>query len=299
MGILQKVSAACFQSLLMVAARQGNGPVTAAMARLDVLLLPAAAIHSARLQEGVTASAIILEDTPTMGDALQTRVPLPVVTAPVITTTPVPEAPPAMVPQPGPPPLLQREKVTRPDLHKPCSFRSARKSLWVRPPGTALCAPPDVFVLRHRLASNLAWWKDAGACQQILRTIQHGVHLEFARKPRPFHARPIPVLDRWRPWLHTELDRAIAAGAYEAATCTDFVAPAFIIEQRNKLRSVINFQQINKSCTDMSCRYEWLRDLRHLLQRNNWMLSLDLQDAYWHVPVAQTHSKYLTFCIDG
>ncbi len=148
-------------------------------------------------------------------------------------------------------------------------------------------------------ASLPAWWKDAGACWQILRTIRQGVHLEFARKPRPFQARPIPVQDRWRPWLHQELDRAIAAGAYEAATCTDFVAPAFIIEQRNKLHLVIDFRQINKSCIDMSCRYEGLRDLRHLLQRNDWMLSLDLQDAYWHIPVAQDHRKYLTFCIDG
>lgn len=169
----------------------------------------------------------------------------------------------------------------------------------MRPPGTALCAPPDVFVLRHRLASKLQWWKDAGACRQILRTLKHGVRLELARKPRPFQSRPIPVPEHWRPWLHQELDRAIAAGAYEEATCSDFVAPAFIIEQRNKLRLVIDFRQINKSCIDMSCRYEGLRDLRHLLQRNDWMLSLDLQDAYWHIPVAAEHRKYLTFCIDG
>jgi hypothetical protein len=77
------------------------------------------------------------------------------------------------------------------------------------------------------------------------------------------------------------------------------VAPAFIIEQRNKFRLVIDFRQINKSCIDMSCRYEGLKDLRHLLQKNDWMLSLDLQDAYWHIPVAEDHRKYLTFSIDG
>jgi hypothetical protein len=35
------------------------------------------------------------------------------------------------------------------------------------------------------------------------------------------------------------------------------------------------------------------------LQKNDWMLSLDLQDAYWHIPVAEDHRKYLTFSIDG
>lgn len=169
----------------------------------------------------------------------------------------------------------------------------------MRPRGTALCAPPEVFVLRSRLASHLQWWRNAGACRQILRTIKHGVHLEFARKPRPFKSRPIPVPDKWKPWLHKELDRAITAGAYEEASCFDYVAPAFIVEQRDKLRLVIDFRQINKSCIDMSCRYEGLKDLRHLLQRNDWMLSLDLQDAYWHIPVATAHRKYLTFHIDG
>ena len=48
----------------------------------------------------------------------------------------------------------------------------------------------------------------------------------------------------------------------------------------------------------MSCCYKGLKVLWHLLQHNDWMLSLDLQDAYWHIPVVQNHSKYLTFCID-
>jgi hypothetical protein len=271
------------------------------MAILDASHPVDVAINSATLPEGVTASATTIVATPTMGVAPTQQEALPVVAAPAIAATPAREAPLAMVPPPGPPPPhLRREAGTRPDSRNNSSSKSAQKSLqWVRPPGTALCAPPDVFVLRQRLASKLAWWKDAGTCWQILRTIRHGVHLEFAHKPRPFQTRHIPVPDRWRPWLHQELDRAIAAGAYEAATCTDFVAPAFIIKQRNKLRLVINFQQINKLCIDMSCRYEGLRNLCHLLQHNDWMLSLDLQDAYWHIPVAQDHRKYLTFCIDG
>lgn len=123
--------------------------------------------------------------------------------------------------------------------------------------------------------------------------------MEFCRTPTPFPSRSIPVHPSQRTWLHAELDRAIAAGAYEEPTCFDFVAPAFIVEQKNKRRLVIDFTNINRCCINMSCRYEGLKDLRFLLQPEDWMFSLDLTDAYWHIPVALSHRKYLTFNIDG
>uniref|UniRef100_A0A7S0Z4Q6 Reverse transcriptase domain-containing protein n=1 Tax=Hemiselmis tepida TaxID=464990 RepID=A0A7S0Z4Q6_9CRYP len=169
---------------------------------------------------------------------------------------------------------------------------------WRRPSGTVLQAPPEVF-MRMRLAHNIQWWRDAGACRRVLRNISHGVKLEFQRRPQPFAPRNIPVPDKWRDWVHAELDRATALGTYETATCFDFIAPAFIIEQRNKLRLVIDFTSINACCVDLSCRYEGLRDIKHIMQPNDWMLSLDLTDAYWHVPIASEHRKYLTFQVDG
>ena len=34
-------------------------------------------------------------------------------------------------------------------------------------------------------------------------------------------------------------------------------------------------------------------------ERNNWAISLDLSDAYLHIPIFQKHRKYLRFCIAG
>lgn len=170
---------------------------------------------------------------------------------------------------------------------------------WTRLPGSALQAPPDVFVLRERLSQRIDWWKSAGACKQVLRTLRSGARLEFKTSPRPFTMRSIPVKPQHKQWVHQELDRAIARGAFEEASCLDFVAPAFIVEQKDKLRLVMDFTGINKHCINMSCKYEGLKDLRYLLQKGDWMFSLDLTDAYWHIPVAVQHRKYLTFNVDG
>lgn len=180
-----------------------------------------------------------------------------------------------------------------------CALPSA-KSLWVRPPGTALQAPTEVFLMRSRLRQRLQWWESIGACRRVLSTIKSGVLLDFMSKPRPFTRREIPVQPEHREWLHAELDRAVQAGAYEAPTCLDFVAPAFIHVQRGgKKRIVIDFGNINDHCRKGSCRYEGLKDLRYLLRPGDWMFSLDLTDAYWHVPIHQAHRKFLTFSVDG
>jgi hypothetical protein len=143
------------------------------------------------------------------------------------------------------------------------------------------------------------WWQEAGANRSVLRTIKTGVKLDLAKTPRPFKPRDIPINQDQRLWLHKELDRAVSKGAYEPATCLDFVAPAFIVTQRNKNRIVIDFSTINQSCVRGSCRYEGLKDLRYLMRPNDYMFSLDLSDAYWHIPVHKHHRKYLTFQIDG
>jgi hypothetical protein len=133
----------------------------------------------------------------------------------------------------------------------------------------------------------------------VVRTLQQGARLQFKHPPKPFAPRSIPVAPHLQGWLHEELDRATAAGAFEAATCTDFVAPAFIVTQGAKKRLVMDFSSINRQCIKMSCRYEGLKDLRHLLRKNDWMFSLDLTDAFWHIPVAEAHRKYLTFSVGG
>ena len=171
--------------------------------------------------------------------------------------------------------------------------------LWSRPPGTAFSAPTEVFVLRSRLIERLDWWNSIGACRKVLRTIKTGILLDLIRSPPPFKPRDIPINPEKRLWLHQELDRAVEKGAYEPPTCLDYVAPAFIITQRNKNRIVIDFSIINQSCKKGTCRYEGLKDLQYLLKKDEYMFSLDLTDAYWHVGVHQSHRKFLTFQIDG
>ncbi|CAC5366749.1 unnamed protein product [Mytilus coruscus] len=37
----------------------------------------------------------------------------------------------------------------------------------------------------------------------------------------------------------------------------------------------------------------------NLLQKGDWAISLDLKDAYFHIPIHETHTKYLRFCVNN
>ena len=42
-----------------------------------------------------------------------------------------------------------------------------------------------------------------------------------------------------------------------------------------------------------------LSKVKNLVQLGDWAISIDLKDAYLHVPLHVAHKKYLRFCILG
>jgi len=39
--------------------------------------------------------------------------------------------------------------------------------------------------------------------------------------------------------------------------------------------------------------------VRRVMPKGSWMVSIDLKDAYWHVPIQESFRKFLGFCIKG
>ncbi|VDI49374.1 Hypothetical predicted protein [Mytilus galloprovincialis] len=42
-----------------------------------------------------------------------------------------------------------------------------------------------------------------------------------------------------------------------------------------------------------------LNSVLNLVQKGDWAISLDLKDAYFHIPIHETHKKYLRFCVNN
>lgn len=64
-------------------------------------------------------------------------------------------------------------------------------------------------------------------------------------------------------------------------------------------RPCLDLRPLNRFVRAPSFSLGGLRDVRQLLRAGDYMVSIDLKSAYWHVPLHRSHRRYLGFCLDG
>ena len=58
---------------------------------------------------------------------------------------------------------------------------------------------------------------------------------------------------------------------------------------------ILNLQALNEHVVYVHFKMDTLEDAINLMKPNCFMASIDLKDAYYSVPIAQVHQKYLKF----
>ena len=64
-----------------------------------------------------------------------------------------------------------------------------------------------------------------------------------------------------------------------------------------KLRPVINLKPLNQFLVKKSFKVDHLGVVMKLVRKGNWALSIDLTDAYFHVPILLNHRMFLKFAV--
>jgi len=166
-------------------------------------------------------------------------------------------------------------------------------------PGAPPGLPPPL-THSQRVRKSLAAWRAIGAPPQVLRWISQGVTVKWNERgpPAPFHHGVTRFSPDEHEWLSTERDRCLGTGAWQRATCFDYVSRAFVVTHNGKRRLVIDLRHVNEHCIKRSCRFESLTRLRKLARRHDFMISIDLTDAYHHLAIRPADRHYFTFAIE-
>ena len=78
------------------------------------------------------------------------------------------------------------------------------------------------------------------------------------------------------------------------------LSPIFLVPKRSgKFRLILNLKRINSHIADVSFRMDSLKTILPLLRRGDWTVSIDLKDAYHHVPIATCSRHLLGFSVGG
>jgi hypothetical protein len=145
-------------------------------------------------------------------------------------------------------------------------------------------------------------WAQAGASTQVLRWLSDGVPIPWVNgEPAPFRFNNRRFTETETEWLRKERDRHLLTGAWEPATCSDYVSPVHVVPKphSNKMRVVIDLRHLNEHCPTMPAKFETLRDLEFLAQPGDWAWSLDLQDGYHQIAIAPAYRRFFTFDVLG
>ena len=79
-----------------------------------------------------------------------------------------------------------------------------------------------------------------------------------------------------------------------------FLSNIFTVPKKNgDLRLVINLKDLNQFLAFHHFKMESFQTAKDLIQEGDWMIKLDLKEAYHSVPVTPDHQRYLAFLWDG
>ena len=152
-----------------------------------------------------------------------------------------------------------------------------------------------------RLAHFALNWQNITNDQWVLSLIKNGYQIPFKEQP-PLSREPIFFQQSQRRELEEEVTSLLQKGAVEEIQpeTPGFYSRIFLVPKKNgKLRLIIDLSTLNKYVFVQSFRMETQRKVRNAIRQNDWAFSLDLTDAYLHVPIHPRSRKYLRFTLKG
>jgi len=152
--------------------------------------------------------------------------------------------------------------------------------------------------LAGRLAYYVPNWEQITQDRWVLQTIS-GYKLDLTQTPcqvRPSHE--IACSEEEHAKISQEIKELQAKGAIVEAQLSplSFVSQIFLVEKKGGgQRPVINLKGLNNFVKMEHFKMEGLHLLPDLIQKSDWMVKLDLKDAYLQVPIHQEHQCLLQF----
>ncbi|PJE77917.1 hypothetical protein CI610_03154 [invertebrate metagenome] len=132
----------------------------------------------------------------------------------------------------------------------------------------------------------------------VLNAVQ-GYEIEFGIEPIQISVpKPIQFSVDEQVLVDNEVRDMILKGAVEPCTHEHgkFIYNIFLVQKKNgKFRPVINLRDLNDCIEYHHFKQETLEVILQSVQRNDFFTSVDLKDAYFSVPIAEHHRKFLRF----
>ena len=157
-----------------------------------------------------------------------------------------------------------------------------------------------------RLGNYWEVWENFKVHPRVVLVLKQGYCLPFKQKP-PLTWYPTikssysdPVKQRALLESVQQMVQKRAVVPVQNKNSLGFYSRLFLVPKpENKWRPVIDLSVVNTFLHVPTFKMETAEVIRASLQAGEWVASIDLTDAYFHVPIHQKFQKYLRFHVQG
>uniref|UniRef100_A0A803K510 ribonuclease H n=1 Tax=Xenopus tropicalis TaxID=8364 RepID=A0A803K510_XENTR len=172
-------------------------------------------------------------------------------------------------------------------------FKSPRVKQTRSPKSTAKTTPVGA-----RLSAFQKVWTTEIQDAWVVSIIQRGYRLEFRQKPllNHFVSTILPRDSQRRDFLFHYVQQLILKQAVTLVSPPEqgrgFYSLLFLIT-----KATGDLRMLNRYLKRQTFKMETLATIKSMIRPGDWLASLDLKDAYLHIPIALEHQRFLRFCL--
>ena len=187
-----------------------------------------------------------------------------------------------------------RVEVVAPPIEEPPPARKTEVH-------TPLPLPLPNIPVGGRLAHFAQDWAKITDDKWVLFVIRDGYRVPFLERPI-LSPNPVFFQQPLSQHLEEEVASLLSKGAVEEIIpeCPGHYSRIFLVPKKNgKLRLIIDLSVLNHFVYTQTFKMETQRKVKDAVQLNDWAFSLDLTDAYLHIPIHYRSRKFLRFTLRG
>ncbi|KAL0186202.1 hypothetical protein M9458_017872, partial [Cirrhinus mrigala] len=156
------------------------------------------------------------------------------------------------------------------------------------------------------LVDHLAAWKLLpNVSAWVLHTVERGYRIQFSAPPPPFNGVfPTLVGPEQGLVMEQEVATLLRKEAIEVVPPqsreSGFYSRYFIVPKKDGgLRPILDLRLLNRSVLRLKFRMLTVRQVVSQIRSEDWFVTIDLKDAYFHVSILPQHRKFLRFAFRG
>lgn len=148
----------------------------------------------------------------------------------------------------------------------------------------------------------LPFWRSFCTNTWVLQWLEHGFNLWWQDGPAPrAHFVNHNSAKSHGSFVYSSIKDLLKAGAATRCQHTPHVVnPISVVPKKNgKLRFILDLRHVNKYLRTPRFKFERLQDLEYSLDSNDLMISIDLTNGYWQIPMHPDAHEFLGFEWEG